>query len=230
MKRPIVYASMALAILLAVCVLLATQFRCEDSLGSSGVLHNEDFGTGLLRSDLRMDQVELITAWARERGFERCDADQYGEMVVYSFEREDGLWLSYSFFSIMDSGHHSLSIMLLGKGAVAEKPEHIRGVPTYMMPGVSREDVEEKLGSGISLGPSESENIGDVFARSETIVYHEVEAEGRRVRTNLYCVFVDGRARNVTLRIGMGVAMPPDGPYDYEPYGGTPWPRLPTSW
>ena len=223
-----VYASMALAILLAVCVLLVTQFYYEDSSGSNGILRNEDFGTGLLRSDLKKDQVELIESWARERGFERCNTDRYGEIALYSFEREDGLWLSYGFDCILDAGQHSVSIMLIGEDI--EQLEPIEGVPAFMMPGVSREEVEEKLGSGIVLVSSEGKFIRDAFDQSEIIVYHGAEAEGRRVRTGLFYMFVNGHAKSVTLRIGMGVPMPPDGPYDHEPLEGTPWGRLPPWW
>jgi len=228
MKGPIVYASMALAVLLAVCVLLATQFYWEDSSARGGILRNEDFGTGLLRTDLRKGQVELIESWAQERDFKQCDTDRYSEIALYSFEREDGLWLSYGFCRILDSGYHSLSIMLIDEGT--EQLEPIEGVPAYMMPGVSREEVEEKLGLGIVLVSSEGKFIGDAFDQSEIIVYHGAEVETRRVRTGLFYMFVNGHAKNVTLRIGRGVPMPTDETYKHEPLEGTPWGRLPPVW
>ncbi|OGK10354.1 MAG: hypothetical protein A2Y63_03960 [Candidatus Riflebacteria bacterium RBG_13_59_9] len=204
--------------------LIALLLSCEDStVRHSSFLQNEDFSTGLLDTNLQEDQAELITAWALERGFKRSETFLPSSFSYHSFEREDGLMLSYDFHCFTSFSCYSLNISLTSEDA--QQLRRISGVPSIMTPGVSAEEVAQKLGRGTPVSLPGSEFSSDDYLRSASMVYYATDQKERDITVSLMYLFIDGRAQRVGLTFWENEPFPRD-----IPSHGIPEQRIPPLW
>lgn len=124
----------------------------------SELLHGEDFGTGLLTTDLEKPQPELFHEWALSRGFQLDeDGVSSGEdSWSWHYTREDEVHVSYGYGLAWHGPVHSIIIQ---RYSVPEEPvQEIEGVPPELTLGTSIQDVIAKWGLGSEFNRNEMKN------------------------------------------------------------------------
>lgn len=162
------------------------------------MLEHEDFGTGLLSSDLTSPQFTLIEKWAAERGYfyePKADrvSDDYHE---WFFNRSDGTQLQYAFIQDGLSYQHELAVQVQQGDSITLADDEkfkpvatIADIPTELQLTSPYQDVIERWGIGTSWN-------------------RRMFADGKRMGSLELMYYAELADKNIILRVGgMGGAV-----------------------
>jgi len=173
----------------------------------SELLRGEDFGTGLLSTDIEKPQQELFREWALLRGFQ-FDEDEVSsreDSWSWNYTRQDEVRVSYEYALGWRGPIHNIIIQRYSV-PVVEPVRKIEGVPPELTLGTSIQDVVAKWGLGSEFNRNEMKNRKRNEGSSLNLLY---SVEFQEYVTYLTVYFWQDAVRCISLGIEpIGVAPP----------------------